>query len=205
MSPCQDHIFVGPAYETNTSQFDTFTRLADDIPYTADQFLNFSTAQLGPFTNNVADLLAFVRPNDLQLDLLGASVIKTYPRDWPTNEFFSAPGYVGDFASLLIDNFRLGRAGVAGVGAREFATILAAIVAPQSKGRVTLKSADTNDLPNVDMGWLTDPVDQRLAVYGFKQTRKFFAANSMKPARANDQEFYPGLDVSDDAAILNHV
>ena len=43
---------------------------------------------------------------------------------------------------------------------RQYATILAALVAPQSRGNVTLNSADTNILPTINTAYLQSPTDQ---------------------------------------------
>ncbi len=110
---------------------------------------------------------------------------------------FSAPGYVGDFSSLLLENAPLG------VGGKQYATILAAIVAPLSRGTVTLASADTAVLPVIDPRWLTDPVDQKVAVYAFKQARRYFNTDAMKQVRTTPDEFFPGASVQTDDQILN--
>lgn len=79
------------------------------------------------------------------------------------------------------------------------------LVAPRSRGTVTITSSNTADLPVIDPRWLTDPVDQAAAVFGFKRAREFFAANAMQPILFGDKrEYYPGTEtVSTDAQILD--
>lgn len=194
----EDHVFVGPTFKVNPAT-NTLTDLAANPVYLAAQFANFSTNQLGLLTNPVADLLAWERIPPATAAAIGAGILNTYPSDWPHIEHFSGAGFVGNFQGLFQDNLARGADG------SRFATILAAIVAPRSRGTVTLNSADTGDLPNIDPKWLVDPVDQAAAVYGFKRAREFFSAQAMQPVLAEKNEYYPGAAVSTDAQILQHV
>lgn len=123
-------------------------------------------------------------------------MLNTLPFDWPHTEYFSGAGYVGDFSGLLEAN------AIRGADGSRFATILAAIVAPRSRGTVTITSSDTAVLPTIDPRWLTDEVDQAAAVFAFKRAREFFSADAMQPVLADKNEFYPGQNVSSDAQIL---
>lgn len=89
----QDHIFVGPTYPVDPAT-GTLTDIAADPVYLAAQLLNFTTKQLGPLTNNVADLLSWEKVNGAQL---GAPELDSYPADWPHLEGLSAPGVTGGF------------------------------------------------------------------------------------------------------------
>lgn len=202
----QDHIFFGPAYKVDPN-LHTFTDLAANPLYLADQFLNFTTNQLGPLTNHVADLLAWEKLPPAALATLGsagAAKISSFPPDWPILEHFSAPGVVANFANLLAEN------AAAGADGSRFATILGALVAPLSRGSVTLASADTATLPVIDPAWLTDETDQKVAIYAFKRVRQYFAARAMSPIlfshNVTADEYVPGFaTVNTDAEILNWI
>lgn len=193
----QDHIFFGPTYPVIPAT-GTFTKVAAEPLYLAAQFANFTAAQLGPLTNHVADLLTWERPSDADLNSIGAGALTSYPTDYPLLEGLSAPGVVGNFANLLTENL------AAGFGGKQFATILFALVAPQSRGSITLASNDMADAPIIDPAWLTDKVDQQLAIYAFKRARQYFAANAMKPI-LNGAEYLPGVTVQSDAQILDWI
>jgi choline dehydrogenase-like flavoprotein len=87
---------------------------------------------------------------------------------------------------------------------KEFVTILAALAAPQSRGTVKISSSDASVPPVIDPGWLTDPVDQWMAVQAFKRTREFFAAKAMKPI-LDGNEYLPGPSVKTDKQILEWI
>jgi len=193
----QDHIFFGPTYPVHS--IETLTRIAAHPTHLASQFLNFTVNQLGPFTNNVADMISFERLDSSTLEQLGAQALAAYPADWPHLEYLSAPGLVSDFSNLLTLNVKAGLA-----TGKEFVTILAALVAPQSRGSVRIVSDDASVPPLIDPGWLTDPVDQAVAVAAFKRTREFFSALAMQPILAG-QEYLPGPACQSDQEILDWI
>jgi len=192
----QDHIFFGPAYPAH---LETRTRLVARPSYASAQYLNFTLRQLGPMTNNAADLISFERFNSSKLVQLNARLLAGYPNDWPHVEYLSAGGIVGDFSDLG----RLNMLASTATG-KEFVTILAALVAPQSRGTVKLASSDASVPPLIDPGWLTHPVDQRMAIQAFKRTREFFSARAMQTI-LNGKEYLPGLSVRSDDQILEWI
>lgn len=189
----QDHVFFGPTYTVNV---DTPTKEANDPIFLASSIADFNLNNQGIFTNNVADLIGFEKWNNTFLDQIRAGALKSNPSDWPEIEYLSGPGYIGDFSNLVVNNI------VNGLTLQQFASLLVAIVAPVSEGSVTLKSADTSDLPAIRPNWLSSPVDQQVAIAAFKRTRQVFAANAMKSTRTSDTESFPGFDVATDDQIL---
>lgn len=191
-----DHIFFGPSYRVKV---DTFTRLANQPLYTAAQFVPFSTEQKGPLTNPVCDFLAWEKvPATLRSGFTQQSLDKLarFPADWPEIEYLSAPGYVGNFSSLPFTQPTDGY---------QYATIMAALVAPLSRGTVTVSSTNTDNLPIVDPRWLTDPADQEVAVAAYKRLRQAFASKAMAAVLADPVEFFPGPAVKTDAQILETI
>jgi choline dehydrogenase len=83
-----------------------------------------------------------------------------------------------------------------------YATILAALVAPQSRGNITLNSADTNVLPTINTAYLQSPTDQKVAIAAYKRVRQAFASNYMQQTVIGE-EYYPGPDVQTDDEILD--
>ncbi|KAA1097239.1 hypothetical protein PGT21_028321 [Puccinia graminis f. sp. tritici] len=193
----QDHIFFGPTYPVHS--IETLTRIAAHPDYLATQLLNFTIRAQGPLSNNVADMISFERFDNSKLQELNADSLATYPADWPHIEYLSAAGVVGDFSNLLVSNAIAGA-----TTGKEFVTILAALVAPQSLGTVKIASSDASVPPLIDPGWLTDPIDQRIAVEAFKRTREFFSAQAMQPI-LDGQEYLPGLSVNSDDQILEWI
>ncbi|EGY22173.1 choline dehydrogenase [Verticillium dahliae VdLs.17] len=191
----EDHVFFGPTHRVNVQ---TLTRLANDLLYTGAQFLGpYALQKQGPLTNPVCDYLGWEKIPRALLPASAASTLDAaFPPDWPELEYISAPGYVGAFTNLLTTQPRDGY---------QYATILGALVAPLSRGTVTLRSADTRDLPLINPNWLTDPTDVAVAVATYKRLRAAFATDAMKGVLVGGGEYFPGAAVQTDAQILNTI
>lgn len=82
--------------------------------------------------------------------------------------------------------------------------MLGVLITPLSRGNVTLKSADTSDLPIINPNWLGDTADQEVAIAMFKRMRKAFQSEAMAPVIIGD-EYYPGTGVQSDSEILEFI
>ncbi|KAH8699448.1 GMC oxidoreductase [Phaeosphaeriaceae sp. PMI808] len=190
----EDHIFFGPTYRYKV---ETFTRLANDPLYVAAQFaFDYTVAKRGPLTNPVCDYLAWEKvPREL-ITSAAAAVLDQYPASWPEIEYLSAPGYIGDFSNLVLNQPK---------DKYQYTSILGAIVAPISRGSVTITSANVKDLPSINPNWLTDPTDQSVAVAIYKRMRQAFSTDAMKRGLADTREYFPGPSVETDAQILETI
>ncbi|KAL8366799.1 hypothetical protein RB595_008750 [Gaeumannomyces hyphopodioides] len=188
----EDHVMFGPSWRVRVQ---TLTRLANDPVYLAAQFAGpYTLLARGPLSSPIADFLAWEKaPRDLVTPAAGAALDAAFPPDWPEIEYFSAAGYIGDFKDLLTSQPRDGH---------QYATILAGLVAPLSRGSVALKSADPADRPAVDPRWLTDPTDAAVAVAAYRRIRAAFASPAMRPVLADDVEYFPGPAVQTDDQLL---
>jgi choline dehydrogenase len=74
---------------------------------------------------------------------------------------------------------------------------------PVSRGSIHARSADAAVPPAIDPNYLADPADRRVAVDAVRLTRRICAAPAL--ARYHPQEFKPGAERLDDAAILEGV
>lgn len=189
----QDHIFFGPTWRVKVQ---TLTRLANDLIYTAAQFVGDYSRQLGPLTNPVCDYLGWEKlPRNL-LSSRAQADLAQFPADWPEMEYLSAPGYVGDFANLFLTQPKDGY---------QYASILGGIVAPLSRGTVTLRTTNMLDSPIINPNWLTNSTDQEVAIGIYKRLRQAFASKSMQPVLADTKEYFPGPAVTSDSDILTTI
>ena len=85
-----------------------------------------------------------------------------------------------------------------------YASIVAALVAPLSRGNVTIRSADTTDPPVINPNVLTSPTDQQVAVASFKRIRQMFHSSEMAPVLIGD-EYFPGSSVRSDEEVLENI
>jgi choline dehydrogenase-like flavoprotein len=95
--------------------------------------------------------------------------------------------------------FDYGRARVEGHGM----TLEAAFLRPESRGSVTLASADPTDAPLIDPRYCTEPVDVERLVAALRRCREIMRAASFRPFAA--AEIYPGPDRQTDTDLADYV
>ncbi|KAK6833514.1 hypothetical protein PG987_008208 [Apiospora arundinis] len=193
-----DHIMFGPSYEVS---FDTLDRVLHDPVVLAQTLAEYVATQSGPLTSNVVEFLGWEKlPASYRAQFSPATreALRQFPDDWPEVEHISGNGFIGDFAFPALQQ---------PLDGRQYATILGAMVAPLSRGNVTLRSGRTTDLPLVNPNWLTAKADQEVAVAWYRRMREVWDTEELRSIRVggNETEYWPGLDKSSDAEILDVV
>ncbi|KAB2570007.1 Dehydrogenase patE [Lasiodiplodia theobromae] len=193
-----DHIMFGPSYEVGLT---TLNRVIRDPLYAATRLADYIATQTGELASNVVEFLGWEKLSQVDGYADGFSdeakaQLAQFTDDWPEAEWLTINAYIENFLNPVAD--------VAAQTAQH-ATILGAIVAPTSRGNVTLSSASTSDLPLVNPNWLTTTSDIELAVAMYKRMREIWASDAMASVVIGD-EFYPGTDaVSTDDEILAQI
>lgn len=118
--------------------------------------------------------------------------LATFPADWPEVEWLNVAGFFGYQDNFVRDGPTDGY---------NYATMAMALVAPMSRGNISISSADMNDQPLINPNWLSSPTDQQVAVAAYKRARQFFDTPSMKQIEIGP-EYFPGAHISTDAQIL---
>lgn len=116
--------------------------------------------------------------------------LEQFPSDWPEVELLMESGYWTDHDGLQPP-----------LSAGNMASVAVAIVAPLSRGNVTISSANMADPPIISPNWLTHPADQQVAIAAFRRAREFFSTEALKPI-VTGPEAHPGMDVQSDEEIL---
>ncbi|KAL8700356.1 MAG: hypothetical protein Q9201_005495 [Fulgogasparrea decipioides] len=183
-----DHIFFGPAYEVNTA---THSALGDP-GFAARATQEFATSRMRMLTNVGGDLLAFEKlPEGAVTNQTSSDLDATFGPDWPDIELLSLDAYAG-----RLNDFLTGAPDL-----RNYTAMCIAIIAPFSRGNVSISSSDTKVHPVVDPNWLNDPRDREVAVAAFKRARAVFQAKEVQPLLAGPEAF-PGAAVQNDEQIL---
>lgn len=78
------------------------------------------------------------------------------------------------------------------------------LVAPFSRGNVTINSTDAAVNPIVNPNLLSDSRDQEVAIAGFRRARQVFGTKAMAPIVLG-QEAYPGSNVTTAQQILDAI
>ncbi|RAL09381.1 GMC family oxidoreductase [Aspergillus homomorphus CBS 101889] len=189
-----DHVFFAPSYPVAV---DTLTKVFTNTTYMTAQTLRYQTSHDGPMAY-APDLLAWENLPEHYLANLSSATreeLSKFPTDWPQAEYISFNAHVGAYNNLAQDQPRDGR---------QYASIFGALVAPTSRGNVTLVSNSTDDLPVVNPNWLTSQTDTEVALAIFKRTREIWASGPLQSITTGP-EYYPGANVTTDEQILDAI
>ncbi|KAL8772286.1 MAG: hypothetical protein Q9209_002498 [Squamulea sp. 1 TL-2023] len=118
---------------------------------------------------------------------------ETFPADWPQLEFLPVSGVLGNQSSYRIQD---------PVDRFNYASIATALVAPLSRGNVSINSTSMVDPPLINPDWLTHPKDIQLAISAFKRQRQVLA--NLQNLTVGDEQI-PGSAVQSDADILSFI
>lgn len=158
--------------------------IIDDPAQKAEVLRQYLDNQSGPFSS-AGGYLAFEKlPTSYRKGLSKRTLdlLATLPSDWPEVEYI--PGGFPD-----------GKGGTIGA-------LSPALLAPFSKGNVTISSSKMTDPPVFNLGWLTDQADVELALASFKRIRKDgWNGNALKPIKTGP-EVSPGAGVVSDQDIV---
>ncbi|PLN86168.1 GMC oxidoreductase [Aspergillus taichungensis] len=191
-----DHTYLTVNYRVRVS---TINKILNDLVALVEEALKWAFFQIGMLTNQNSDYIAFENlPESVRGGLSNRTredLTEQFAPDWPEAEYLTGSGFVGDSADFFWNQPRDGH---------NYASILGTLLTPFSRGNVTLRSADTTDLPVINPNWLADPADQELAVAIFKRTRQFFRSEAMANV-LDGGEYYPGSDVQSDEEILEYI
>lgn len=152
--------------------------------------LEYNANRTGALTSPLVDLIGWEKlpePYRSSLSSQARKDLSQFPPDWPEIEY--------EITQALTPPGRM-------MGA--FGTFLSIIVAPISRGTVTLQSNDTRDLPIINPRLLAEQTDRELAVQIFKRARQLANQPSIKPIIIG-QEALPGPSVQTDEQILKYI
>jgi choline dehydrogenase-like flavoprotein len=82
--------------------------------------------------------------------------------------------------------------------------MIAALVAPTSRGNITISSASMEDAPIINPNWFGTQTDRELAVASLKRIREFMATEAIQGGLAGP-EVAPGETVQSDEDILAYI
>ncbi|RAL67416.1 hypothetical protein DID88_008171 [Monilinia fructigena] len=145
----QDHIFTGIGYRVNAP---TISKLGNDPAFAAEQAALYeNTPAAGMYTSPNTDVIGWEKipekyrskwSNETQ------AALAEYPADWPEVEYIAISSFLGN---QVIE-------GTDPNDGFNYATLSIALVAPRSRGTLTITSPDTNVAPLIDPGYLTEKI-----------------------------------------------
>ena len=190
-----DHILFGPSYSVVFPTVGSFLLRPVALAAALVDYIANAVCQL----TYACDMLGWEKLSKLSSYRSNFSsetldALADFPDDWPEVEYINADAYAGNFRFPILQQ---------PLDGKMYVGILGAMVAPLSRGNVTLRSSNPLIKPAVNPNWLSHPADQEVAVAWYRRMREIFAtpeyaAQLEKPG----VEAYPGLDKSSDAELL---
>ena len=115
--------------------------------------------------------------------------LSAFPADWPEVEYWSENAWVGpELGSPPPD-------------ARNYASMAIGLIAPLSRGWVSINSSDMSSPPVINPNWLTNSTDQVMAVAAIRRARQYFQTPAMQSIVIGEEAF-PGPNITTDSEIL---
>ncbi|KAL4935940.1 hypothetical protein BDV06DRAFT_116369 [Aspergillus oleicola] len=186
-----DHPLFSISYRVATATY-LAMQSADGLAAASAKYLCNRT---GPLTNPGGDLVSFEKLPSSQQDALSPktrAALAQSPPDWPEIEYLVQDGYAGPYTTMFNTAFM-------------YASPTVVLVAPLSRGNVTIASHRTIDLPVVNPNWLTHRADQELAVAAFRRLRRMMDMPEVGRVTISE-EVHPGRKVvSTDEEILQYI
>lgn len=184
-----DHITVPISYRVNV-----LTSSADEnATYLAQAVNQFNTHATGPLASAGGDYLGMEKiPQALRANFSAETVefLSTLPADWPEVVYGIYPNGVSEAAES--------------VPGADYATLLATLTAPQSRGNVSIASPNMSDAPLINPNLFTEQSDVDVMIAAFKRARQALASKAMAPVLIG-QEIIPGPSVDTDEQILAYL
>ena len=147
----------------------------------------------GPLTMGGTGVLGFEKlPVDIRNNLsvaTQAALNNRFSIDWPDLEWLPISAFVGNQTEDPRDGYN-------------YAAMGTVLVAPLSRGSVSINSTTMADPPLIDPNWLTHPADIEVAIAAFKRLRTIWALLSDLTI---GPEYFPGPSVQSDAQILEYI
>jgi len=189
-----DQIFYGTSFRVNVLTNSAGLNNPDIAAAAVQAYLDNAT---GPLSVSGTGVLGFEKlPPNLRNGLSASTreaLDESFPPDWPDLEFLHASGILGNQSNYAVQDPEDGY---------NYATVATALVAPLSRGSISINSTSMSDPPLINPNWLTNAADIELAIAGFKRQRQVWA--SMQTLTIG-QEYFPGPAVQSDAEILDFI
>ena len=189
-----DQVYFGTAFRVDVPTASTGQNSPAANVAAIDAYNQHAT---GPLTIPAPGVLGWEKlPRPFRSNLSAATqkaLDSTFPADWPEIEYLPVSGVVGYNRDYQTED---------PLDGYNYASITTALVAPLSRGNISITSSDMSTPPLINPNWLTDPTDAELAIAAFKRQRQVWTHLSNITIGA---ERIPGPTVQSDADILNFI
>ncbi|PWY82039.1 glucose-methanol-choline oxidoreductase [Aspergillus heteromorphus CBS 117.55] len=183
-----DHLLFGLSYRVTPLTHSALSNTNGDTLASASAA--YHANQTGLLTNPGGDLIAWEKLPAAERAALSPATqaaLAQFPADWPELEYLVLDAYSGNNENYITatppDDDT--------AHSFMYASPSAVLVAPLSRGSVTITSRHATDPPLINPNWLTHRADQELAIAAFRRLRAMMATEIMQSVTV--AEVYPPL------------
>ena len=189
----QDHPILSTGYRVTIP---TASYALNNPPIFAAAQQAFDTQASGPLSIPGAGLVGFEKiPSHLRANFSSTAkeALDKLPADWPEIEMLPFGGVLGYNRDYNKED---------PLDGHNYASIATSLIAPLSRGSVSISSSNPFDPPLIDLNYLAHPADIEIAIASLKRQREIWAA---LPKNLTIEEWLPGAQVQSDEQILQFV
>jgi len=190
----QDQPYWGTSFRVNV---ETASTLQNDPKALATAEKAYAQAK-GPLAISSGGVFGWEKfPDTYRLNFSTATqkALAAFPAEWPELEWLPVSAFLGTQANHQnadpLDGYN-------------YATMASSLIAPLSRGNVTIGTSSMVDAPLINPNWLTDPVDVELAIASLKRQRELWSVLCSYDLTIG-KEAYPGPAVRTDEEILHAI
>ncbi|GAD99476.1 GMC oxidoreductase, putative [Paecilomyces variotii No. 5] len=187
----QDHPIFGIAHRVGVNTASASINNKTLAAESAKLYIDNATGPLSIFGPGYYGWEKLPEPYRSHMSKSSIKALSRFPPDWPEIEWLPVSAYNG---------YNLNKQTADPHDGHNYATVNTALVAPLSRGTVTLAGLDMNTPPIIDPKWLSHPADLDLAVQSFKRQREVWDELA-KLGIADPEEAFPGSNYTTDAQI----
>lgn len=191
----QDHPIFGTAHRVNTLTNSASKNNKTVAAANVQKYLEHASGPLAIFGPGYYGWEKLPNPYRSRLTNTSRTALSSFPPDWPELEFLPVGAFNGDNQVHQPAD---------PLDGHNYATINTALVAPLSRGSITLAGPDMTTPPLIDPQWLVHPADMELAVQSVHRQREIWGVLA-KMGVADPVEYYPGANVTTHAQIRGFI
>ncbi|KAL8883526.1 MAG: hypothetical protein Q9192_007120, partial [Flavoplaca navasiana] len=192
-----DHVLFGVSRRVNVQTASASANSPVLAARLAEQFRTNGSGPLAAFGAGLYGWEDLPQPYRSALSNNSIQELASFPIDWPDLEWLPITSFRGDVRKPTAMDPRDGY---------NYATINPGIVAPLSRGNISISSSEMSDPPIINPNWLTSTTDQEVAIQGFKRTREIWQVLEDAGLTVDgSNEYFPGKNITEDKDILDFI
>ncbi|KAF2664540.1 glucose-methanol-choline oxidoreductase [Microthyrium microscopicum] len=187
----QDHTYFSIYLEADPAV--SYSSLYNDYSKLQEATAEYQSSQ-GPLTAPIGLSFGFEKISADTLTEIGAAALAQNRSDQAHIEYYYETEFYPNYPTPQYSPMEYNTS---------YISLTAGLLAPMSRGSISVKSNSNADPPQIDLNYYSTPEDQAVAIYAFRNLRKIL--DKFSTFNYTYDEVAPGPTVQSDADILEYV